>query len=161
MYVLSIKVPIRKKSGDLSNAPRIYIYIYMHIYVTTVKVLIYLIRYIRQSLSAYYYFNPFKSPYSCFNIRLKLANKFSVTNWFISIFVFHSSHHHGVCTLRKYNTAFFFYWCNFFYLFKIFHIHTHTHTHIYIYIYISSNHRISSEFPNFLSPLVLNINHSW
>ena len=29
MYVLSIKVPIRKKSGNLSYAPRIYIYIYV------------------------------------------------------------------------------------------------------------------------------------
>ena len=28
MYVLSIKMPIRKKSGNLSHAPRIYIYIY-------------------------------------------------------------------------------------------------------------------------------------
>ena len=28
MCVLSIKVPIRKKSGDLSYAPHIYIYIY-------------------------------------------------------------------------------------------------------------------------------------
>ena len=29
MYVLSTKVPIRKKSGNLFNDPRIYIYIYM------------------------------------------------------------------------------------------------------------------------------------
>ena len=29
MCVLSIKVPIRKKSGNLFNDPRIYIYIYM------------------------------------------------------------------------------------------------------------------------------------
>ena len=28
MCLLSIKVPIRKKSGNLFNAPRIYIYIY-------------------------------------------------------------------------------------------------------------------------------------
>ena len=32
MCVLSIKVPIRKKSGNLSYAPRIYIYIYIYIY---------------------------------------------------------------------------------------------------------------------------------
>ena len=33
MCVLSIKVPIRKKSGNLFNDPRIYIYIYIYIYV--------------------------------------------------------------------------------------------------------------------------------
>ena len=32
MCVLSIKVPLRKKSGNLSYAPRIYIYIYIYIY---------------------------------------------------------------------------------------------------------------------------------
>ena len=30
MWVLSIKVPIRKKSGKLFNDPRIYIYIYIY-----------------------------------------------------------------------------------------------------------------------------------
>ena len=30
MRVLSIKVPIRKKSGNLFNDPRIYIYIYIY-----------------------------------------------------------------------------------------------------------------------------------
>ena len=30
MCVLSIKVPIRKKSGNLFNDPRIYIYIYIY-----------------------------------------------------------------------------------------------------------------------------------
>ena len=33
LYVLSIKVPIRKKSGNLFNDPHIYIYIYIYIYV--------------------------------------------------------------------------------------------------------------------------------
>ena len=32
MCVLSIKVPIQKKAGNLSNDPRIYIYIYIYIY---------------------------------------------------------------------------------------------------------------------------------
>ena len=32
MGLLSIKVPIRKKSGNLLYAPRIYIYIYIYIY---------------------------------------------------------------------------------------------------------------------------------
>ena len=31
MCVLSINVPIRKKSGNLFNDPRIYIYIYIYI----------------------------------------------------------------------------------------------------------------------------------
>ena len=31
MYVLSIKMPIRKKSGNLFNDPRVYIYIYIYI----------------------------------------------------------------------------------------------------------------------------------
>ena len=33
MCVLSIKVPIRKKSGNLFNDPRIYKYIYIYIYI--------------------------------------------------------------------------------------------------------------------------------
>ena len=33
MCVLSIKMPIQKKSGNLFNDPRIYIYIYIYIYV--------------------------------------------------------------------------------------------------------------------------------
>ena len=33
MRVLSIKVSIRKKSGNLFNDPRIYIYIYIYIYI--------------------------------------------------------------------------------------------------------------------------------
>ena len=33
MCVLSIKVPIRKKSGNLFNDPCIYIYIYIYIYI--------------------------------------------------------------------------------------------------------------------------------
>ena len=33
MRGLSIKVPIRKKSGNLSNVPRIYIYIYIYIHI--------------------------------------------------------------------------------------------------------------------------------
>ena len=33
MCVLSIKVPIRKKSGNLFNDPYIYIYIYLYIYI--------------------------------------------------------------------------------------------------------------------------------
>ena len=33
MCVLSIKVPIRKKSGNLSYAPHIYIYIYIYIHI--------------------------------------------------------------------------------------------------------------------------------
>ena len=33
MCVLSIKVPIRKKSVNLFNDPRIYIYIYIYIYI--------------------------------------------------------------------------------------------------------------------------------
>ena len=32
MCVLSIKVPIRKKSGNLFNDPRMYVYIYIYIY---------------------------------------------------------------------------------------------------------------------------------
>ena len=35
MCVLSIKVPIRKKSGNLFNDPRIYIYIYIYIHTHT------------------------------------------------------------------------------------------------------------------------------
>ena len=34
MCVLSITVPIRKKSGNLFNDPRVYIYIYIYIYIT-------------------------------------------------------------------------------------------------------------------------------
>ncbi len=34
-----------------------------------------------------FFFHPFKSPYSCFDIRLELANKFSGFNRFLSTFV--------------------------------------------------------------------------
>ena len=37
MCVLSIKVPIRKKSGNLFNDPRIYIYIYIYIYILNIS----------------------------------------------------------------------------------------------------------------------------
>ena len=37
MCVLSIKMPIRKKSGNLFNDPRIYIYIYIHVYTLSDK----------------------------------------------------------------------------------------------------------------------------
>ena len=39
MCVLSIKVPIRKKSGNLSYTPRIYIYIYIYIYIKRLSTL--------------------------------------------------------------------------------------------------------------------------
>ena len=35
MSVLSIKVPIRKKSGNLFNDPRTYMHVYMHICIHT------------------------------------------------------------------------------------------------------------------------------
>ena len=35
MYELSIKVPIRKKSGNLFNDPRVYIYIYLYTHTHT------------------------------------------------------------------------------------------------------------------------------
>ena len=37
MCVLSIKVPIRKKSGNLFNDPCMYIYMYIYIYICTVS----------------------------------------------------------------------------------------------------------------------------
>ena len=40
MCVLSIQVPIRKKSGNLFNDPHIYIYIYIYIYINSVQVFI-------------------------------------------------------------------------------------------------------------------------
>ena len=46
----------------------------------------YLIKYYRQPLSTYSYFDPFKSLYVSYNVRLELANKFSVFNWFPSTF---------------------------------------------------------------------------
>ena len=41
-----------------------------------------LIKYYRHRLSTYFCFDPFKSPYSCFEIRLELAEKLSVFNRF-------------------------------------------------------------------------------
>ena len=38
----------------------------------------------RHFLFAYFCFYPFKSPYSLFNIRVDLANKVSVFNWWQS-----------------------------------------------------------------------------
>ena len=40
MCVLSIKVPIRKKSGNLFNDPRVYIYIYIYVCVCVCEILI-------------------------------------------------------------------------------------------------------------------------
>ena len=37
MCILSIKVPIRKMSGNLFNDPRIYIYIYIYIYIGSIS----------------------------------------------------------------------------------------------------------------------------
>ena len=41
-----------------------------------------MIRYYRHPLSTYFYFDPFKLLYVCYDIRLELANKFPVFNWF-------------------------------------------------------------------------------
>ena len=62
---------------------------------------VYLIKYYGQSLSAYFCFNPFKSPYCCFDIWLELANTFFVFNWFPTIFVPLSGPHQVVCILQK------------------------------------------------------------
>ena len=43
MCVLSIKVPIRKKSGNLFNDPRLYICVYVYIYI---RIYIYIYIYI-------------------------------------------------------------------------------------------------------------------
>ena len=40
MCILSIKVPIQKKFGNLSYAPRIYIYIYICIYIYIYKIIL-------------------------------------------------------------------------------------------------------------------------
>ena len=74
----------------------------------------YLIKYYRQSLSTYFYFNPFKLLYRCFDIQLKLANKFPVFNWFPYIFMPLSGYYQGRrCILQKYYTEFYLYWYNF------------------------------------------------
>ena len=53
MYVLSIKVPIRKVFGDLFNDPRIYIYIYRHHHVVPqAQISLTLSRYFSQSFIA-------------------------------------------------------------------------------------------------------------
>ena len=62
MCVLWIKVPIRKKSQDLSNDARIYIYI---------------LRYYRYPLSSYSFFEPFKSAYGFYVIWLEWLINFS------------------------------------------------------------------------------------
>ena len=75
----------------------------------------YLIKCYRQPLSIYFCFNPFKFPYSCFDIQLELALKFPVFNWFPSTFMSLSGHHQGGrYILQKYSTVFYLYWCNFF-----------------------------------------------
>ena len=81
----------------------IYIYIIMHVCVFRMYFLIeaYLIEYYRCSFSVYFCFNPFKSPYSCFDIRLELANRFSVLNWLPSTFVPLLGHHQRLCKLQK------------------------------------------------------------
>ena len=52
----------------------------------SVSIEAYLIKYDRQPLSTYFfYFNPFKSQYGCYDIQLELADKFSVFNGFPSL----------------------------------------------------------------------------
>ena len=75
----------------------------------------YLLKYYRKPLSTYFCFDPFKSMYSCFDIRLELAYNFSVFNLFPNTFVPLSGHLQWVEVRisQKYSTAFYLYWCNF------------------------------------------------
>ena len=67
-----------------------------------------------QTIFAYFWFDPFKSPYSCFDIRQELANTFSLIKWFPINFLSLSDHYQLVCILKKYNTAFYLCGCIFF-----------------------------------------------
>ena len=69
-----------------------------------------LIKYYRYVLSTYYYFNPFKTPYQCYNIRLELAYKFSVIKW-SPVFSDPSWAIIRECICQKYNIAFYWFWC--------------------------------------------------
>ena len=50
------------------------------------SVVTYFIKQYTHFLCAYSFFNPFKTPYGCYNIRPELANKPFLTNWFSSTF---------------------------------------------------------------------------
>ena len=52
-------------------------------------------------LSTYFYFDLFKSPYECYNIWMKLADKFAVANCFPSTFGPFTDHHWGMCVLSN------------------------------------------------------------
>ena len=82
---------------------------YIRAYLGSISSLRHLIKYRRHLLSTHFYFNPFKLPYGCYNIQLKLAPKFSIINWFPSTFGPLLGHHQGVYILQKYNTSFLFF----------------------------------------------------
>ena len=51
--------------------------------------------------STYLYFDLFKPPYECYNIRTKLADKFAVASCFRSTFGPFADHHRGMCVLSN------------------------------------------------------------
>ena len=50
------------------------------------QILVNMIKYYRHPFKLYFCSNPFKSPYSCFDIRPDLANTFSLFNWFQTVY---------------------------------------------------------------------------
>ena len=72
MCVLSIKVPIRKKSGNLFNNPRIYIYIYIYIYTHTIICPLYIM-----IISGWFFPSVFK------NFGGRLSKWTSMTPWYL------------------------------------------------------------------------------
>ncbi len=78
-------------------------------------VFIYLIKYYKHPFYTYFYYDPFKLLYGFYDIRLDLANEFSIFNKFPSTFGPLLGYHQRVSIVQKYNTTFYLYWCNFFF----------------------------------------------
>ena len=79
MRVLSIKVPIRKKSGNLFNDPRIYIYIYVYVCVCVcVCVFECVCVYVTNRLNNYYNVTIHQVNYYAMGIPAQYANVASI-----------------------------------------------------------------------------------
>ena len=83
---LSIKVPIRKKYGNLFNDPRVYIYIYIYAN---------FIEHNRHFMPTYSVLDPFEFPYYFYRIRGELIKVLSIIVCIPSTFCPTLGHHQG------------------------------------------------------------------
>ena len=111
MCVLSIKVPIRKKSGNLFNDPRMYIYIYVCVCVFWPHFFAYtnFIKYNRPFLSIYFLLDPFVLPCCFYRIREEFIYVLSIVIYIPRTFC--PTHHQERIYYKSDVTFVFAYYC--------------------------------------------------